>query len=112
MSQDFRPHPVLVNYEASIDGVIRNRKLKKPVGWLNNSVYLRFGAGKNNYYCNRIIFECHNGLIKYSLVIDHKNGVRTNNCQSNLQAISQSQNSQKGLTGKYSKHPQEACQIS
>jgi len=76
MNQDFRPHPVLVNYEASIDGVIRNSRLKKPVGVLNNHGYLRFGAGKKNYYCHRIIFECHNGLIKDSLVIDHKNGVK------------------------------------
>ena len=48
MSQDFRPHPVLANYEASSDGVVRNRRLKKPVGIVNNYGYLLFGAGKKN----------------------------------------------------------------
>ena len=45
MSQDFRPHPILVNYEASSDGVVRNRRLKKPVGIVNNTRYLRFAVG-------------------------------------------------------------------
>ena len=97
MSQDFRPHPVLINYEASRDGVVRNRRLKKPVGIVSNSGYLRFGAGKKTYLCHRIIFECHNGSIKDSLVIDHINGIKTDNCLENLQAISQSENTKKKL---------------
>ena len=72
MSQDFRPHPVLVNYEASSDGVVRNRRLKKSVGCVNNMGYLTFTAGKKKYYNHIIIFECHNGSIKDGLVIDHK----------------------------------------
>ena len=52
MSQDFRPHPVLVNYEASPDGVVRHRRLKKPVGVVDNHGYLRFTAGKKKYYCH------------------------------------------------------------
>jgi len=40
MDQNFKPHPVLVNYEVSRDGVVRNRRLKKSVGWVNNMGYL------------------------------------------------------------------------
>ena len=64
MSQDFRPHPVLVNYEASSDGVVRNCRLNKLVGSVNNSGYLRFSAGKKKYLCHRIIYEAFYGLIK------------------------------------------------
>ena len=60
MSQEFRPHPVLVNYEASREGVVRNRRLKKPVGYDNNSGYLQFGAGEKKYYIHRIIYEAFN----------------------------------------------------
>ena len=98
MSQDFRPHPVLVNYEASRDGVIRNRRLKKPVGFLNNHGYLLFTAGgKKKYLCHRIVYEAFNGLIEDGLVIDHINGIKTDNCLENLQAISQSENTKKKL---------------
>ena len=99
MEQEFRPHPVLVNYEASPDGVIRNRRLKKPVGWVNNMGYLMFGAGKKKYLCHRAIYEAFNGLIEDGFVIDHKNGVKTDNSLDNLEAVTQSQNTKRGRTG-------------
>ena len=46
MSQEFKSHPVLSNYEASHDGIVRNRRLKKPVGIVSNAGYLRFSAWK------------------------------------------------------------------
>ena len=49
MSQDFRPHPVLVNYEESRDGVVRDRILKKPVGYVNNMGYLIFSVSSKTY---------------------------------------------------------------
>ena len=96
MSQDFKPHPVLVDYEASADGVVRHRRLKKPVGFLNNRGYLRFGAGKKIYYVHRIVYEAHNGLIEDGFVIDHINGDITDNSVLNLQAITQRENIKKG----------------
>ena len=96
MSQDFKPHPVLVNYEASADGVVRHRRLKKPVGFLSNQGYLRFFAGLKKYHCHRFVYECHNGLIEDGLVIDHINGDNTDNSILNLQAISQRENIRKG----------------
>ena len=103
MNQEFRPHPVLVNYEASCDGIVRHRILKKPVGWINNTGYLRFTAGKKKYLNHIIIFECFNGLIKDGLVIDHKNNNKNDNSLSNLRAVTQSQNAKFGGTGKYGK---------
>ena len=79
MNQDFRPHPVIVNSEASFDGVVRHRRLKEPVGRVNNRGYLQFTAGKKKYYCHRFAYECHNGLIKDGFVVDHKNGNKTDN---------------------------------
>ena len=100
MNQDFRPHPVLVNYEASRDGIIRNRRLKNPLREMYNSHrYLRFTAGKKKYHNHRIIFECFYGLIKDGFVNDHKNGVKTDNFLSNLRVVTQSENSKLGKTG-------------
>ena len=99
MSQYFIPHPVLINYEASRDGVVRNRRLKKPVGRVDNHGYLRFSTGKKTYLCHRIVYEAFYGLIKDGLVIDHKNGEKTDNCLENLQTISQSQSTKRGRTG-------------
>ena len=97
MSQDFRPHPVL-NYEASSDGVVRHRRLKKPLkGIYNSHGYLMFSAGKKNFFVHRTTYECFYGLIKDGLVIDHINGEKTDNCLSNLQDISQSENTKKKL---------------
>ena len=71
MSQDFKPHPVLVNYEASRDGVVRHRILKNSVGVVNNRGFLMFNPGKKKYICHRIAYKCHNELIKDGFVIDH-----------------------------------------
>ena len=105
MSQDFQPHPVLVNYEASHDGVVRNRRLKKPVGVVSNTGYLRFTVGKKRYHNHRIVIECFYGLIKDGFVIDHKNGIKTDNSLSNLRVVTQSENTQMGKTGKHAKQP-------
>ena len=105
MSQDFRPRPVLVNCDASRDGVVRNRRLKKPVGSVNNMGYLMFSAGKKRYYNHRIIFECFYGLIKDGCVIDHVDGFPQNNKLDNLRVVTQSENTLIGKTGMYTKHP-------
>ena len=106
MSQNLRPHPVLVNYEASCEGVVRNRRLKKPVGSVNNQGYLHFTAGGGKkYFCHRIIYEAFNGLIKDGCVIDHIDSDPQNNFLENLQCISQSENTKRGRTGKHSKPP-------
>ena len=103
MSQDFRPHTIHVNYEASPDGVVRNYRLKKPVGIVNSHGYLLFGAGKKKYLCHRKVYECHKGLIKDGFVIDQIDSNPRNNALSNLQCITESENLRKGKNGKCSK---------
>ncbi len=99
MEQEFRPHPELVNYEISRKGVVRHRRLKKPVGFVNNHGYLCFTAGGKLYLCHRAVFECYMGPIKDGCVIDHINSDIQNNSLENLQCISQSDNTRKGKTG-------------
>jgi hypothetical protein len=103
MEQEFRP--ILDNYEASRDGIVRNRRLKKPVGYINNMGYMQFGVGKKKYLCHRAVYEAFHGPIEDDLVIDHIDSNRLNNCLENLQAISQSENNKRGRTGENSKHP-------
>ena len=103
MSQDFRPHPVFVNYEASRDGVVRHRILKRPVGWKNNMGYLMFSVGKKKYLCHMIVFEAFNGLIKDGLVIDHIDSDCPINRLDKLEAVTQSENNRRGKTGKHAK---------
>ena len=98
MDQEFRPHPVLVNYEASRDGVIRHCKLKKLVGWVNNMGYLIFNAVEKKYLCHRIIYEAFYGLIKDGFVIDHIDSKPQNNSLENLQSVSQRHNTKRGWT--------------
>ena len=97
--------PVLDNYEASRDGVVRNRERKKPVGTVTNIGYLQFGAGGKMYYNHRIIYQAFYGPIEDDLVIDHIDGNPLHNNLSNLQAISQSENTRRGRTGENSKQP-------
>ena len=102
MDQDFRPHPVLVDYDASRGGVLRHCRLKKPLKGVYNSMrYLMFTAGKKNIFVHRTTYECFHGLIKDGLVIDNINGIKTDNFLSYLQAISQSENIKKGKTGTF-----------
>ena len=103
MSQDFRPHPVLVNYEASRDGVVRHRRLKKPVGWVNNHGYLLFCVEKRKYLYHRAIYEAFYGLIEDGFVIDHVDGFPQNNKLDNLRVVTQRQNTKLGGTGKHAK---------
>ncbi len=48
--KEFVRHPIYTNYEASKDGVIRNCRLKKPVGSIDNAGYFRFNIGKKDIY--------------------------------------------------------------
>jgi len=105
MEQEFRPHPLLVNYEASRCGIVRHRRLKKSVGYVNNQGYLCFRAGGKNYLCHRMIFEAFHGPIEEGRVIDHIDGNPLHNNLENLQAISQSENTKRGRSGKNSKQP-------
>ncbi len=99
--KEFVRHPIYTNYEASRDGVIRHCRLKKPVGSLDKFGYFRFKiSGNKNYFSHRFVYECFRGIIEDGLVVDHKDGCPQHNELSNLQAITQSQNSMRGNTGR------------
>jgi hypothetical protein len=66
---------------------------------------MQFTVGKKRYYNHRAVYEVFNGLIEKGRVIDHIDSNPLHNNLSNLQAISQSENNKRGLTGKCSKQP-------
>ncbi len=104
--KEFMRHPINTNYEASRDGVIRHCRLKKPVGSPNNAGYFIFSINRNKrYLSHKFIFECHFGLVKYGLVVHHKDGNPQNNNLKNLESITQSQNCRVGNTGISPKTP-------
>ncbi len=99
--KEFVRHPVYINYEASRDGVIRNCRLKKPVGSLNNAGYFIFGMkGNVHYLCHKFIYETFHGIVKDGFIVNHIDGDPQHNHLSNLESITQSQNCKFGNTGK------------
>jgi len=66
---------------------------------------MRFNVGKKRYLCHRAVYEAFHGPIEEGCVIDHIDGNRLNNNLENLQAITQSENTKRGRTGKCSKQP-------
>ncbi len=99
--KEFVRHPVYTNYEASRDGVIRNCRLKKPVGSLINAVYFIFNMkGNVHYLCHKFIYESFHGVVKDGFVVHHIDGDPQNNNLTNLKSITQSQNCRVGNTGR------------
>ncbi len=97
---EFVSHPILTNYEANRDGIIRNCRLKKPVGSVTNAGYLAFNTkGNKNYLSHRFVIECFLGPIKDGYVVDHINNIKVDNSIQNLRVITQSENCRSGNTG-------------
>ncbi len=104
--KEFVKHPEYSNYEASRDSVIRNCRLKKPVGSLNNGGYFIFNMkGNVNYLCHKFIYETFHGIVKDGFVVHHIDGDPQHNHLSNLESITQSQNCKVGNTGISPKTP-------
>ena len=96
----YRQHPTLVNYGVDQEGNIRNVKTQHIIKTypLKNGYYTvccsQNGKVKNKLL-SRFVYECHNGLIRGGLVIDHIDGNISNNNILNLQAVTQSENLKK-----------------
>lgn len=89
-----RPHPTYSNYSAAEDGIILGvyGKPLKPIqhhtGYMALTVRHN-GKSQRQYRWHRFVYECWNGLIETEdLVINHIDGVKTNNQLSNLELVS------------------------
>lgn len=107
-------HPKYTEYWADIDGNIYNDYYGKLSQELNSGGYLRFemraGGLRTEFRSHRFVFECfYSRPIGRGLVINHKDGVKTNNSKPNLEECTIEQNN---LHAKYTglvlcndKHP-------
>ena len=93
---EYVPHPIYTNYEASRNGYIRHRRRQNNLGSVSNTGYLRISVCNNlhkkHYFVHRFIAEVFIGKIPTGYVIDHINGNKLDNRVSNLRIVTQSQN--------------------
>ena len=66
------------------------------VGGLTRSGYYRLNVNGRNFLCHRIIWEIHFGKVESGTVLDHVNGVRSDNRIANLRCIDNKVNCRNG----------------
>ena len=91
------------------DGKLLRRSNRKPVGTLLNTGYIHAGFNNKVYLIHRLIYIMHHGDIPEGMVIDHRDGDKTNNRIENLQAISHMNNSRKQKLHKQNKSGYRGC---
>ena len=96
-------HPIYSNYSCDEFGNIYSPKkcLKQTLhhtGYLVVSVFNN--KIKKQYRAHRFIYECVTGEIPKDKVIDHIDGIKTNNALSNLQVLTSGSNTRKARLAK------------
>lgn len=89
----WKPIPSLPGYEASSTGRVRGAEgLKAQYPLSSKSPYRRLCISKRYYLAHRLVAEAFFG--PSPLEVNHKDGVRWNNCPSNLEYVKHSANVQ------------------
>jgi HNH endonuclease/NUMOD4 motif/AP2 domain len=97
MEEVWKPVPGFDGYEASNKGRIRSIKILKPYSNIKNNGYkmvnFSMGKSKKKQFCvHRIVAETFIGPADKKNVVDHINGIRTDNNVENLRFCSHREN--------------------
>lgn len=91
-------NPSGLSYIVDTNGKANSKRYKGDnAGTLTQKGYWSLEFKNKAYRTHRIVYELHFGTIPDGLVINHKNGDKSNNSIENLEAISQRENSRKTL---------------
>ena len=84
----WKSHPVFPDYEASQEGVVRNKATERELaGHCTPRGYRRINIRKKHHYRHRFVYQCWHGHVEDGMQIDHVDGDKNNNSLSNLRAV-------------------------
>lgn len=90
--------PSGLSYIVDTNGKANSKRYKGDnAGTLNKKGYWSLEFKGKAYRTHRVVYELHFGTIPEGLVINHKDGNKSNNSIENLEALSQRENSRKTL---------------
>lgn len=104
---EWKEHPTIIGYWANENGEIAKidpeslfpeYTIKIVKQSVSKKGYLVFSCGRKVKSSHRFIYECFNGLIPETYVIDHLNTIRTDNRIENLKACSVWDNNHNKIT--------------
>lgn len=88
-----KKHPYHPQYSCDENGSVMGSRGKYIAPTLHHTGYHVLSAGGKQYRWHRFVWECHFGAITdKDLVINHKDGNKTNNCIANLELVTNQQN--------------------
>lgn len=79
-------------YEYQVNGTLLNKKTRKQVGQPNEEGYIRLRYKGTELRAHRVIWTMINGDIPEGMLIDHIDGIKSNNRIENLRLATRTQN--------------------